>query len=194
MDAAADLKNVGFLSGSVHVITPRSANVTAVSLRAQGVPVSRAESTAQAIHGGRTVVVVQTPLGTVKLAIAVLKRHQTNNSGLSEVRYEGYVGDTTFWLSSYFWLPLLLGNPFPFPTWLGWPLLAKDNPQKSASFGLPFLSKRAFPFSSMLGLKLLSDRRSIFSDFLGIPQLPKNEFPLSSLLGWPLLSRSGSRD
>lgn len=194
LDAAADLKKVGFPSGSVHVVEPQSANVTAASLRAQGVSASRAESTAEAIHGGRTLVIAETPLGTVKLATSVLNRHQPNNSGLSEVRYEGYVGDDTFWLSSYFRLPLLLSNPFPFSTWLRLPLLAKDNPHKSHSFGLPLLSKRAFPFSSMLGLKLLSDRRSIFSDVLGIPQLSKNEFPLSSLFGWRLLSRSGSRD
>ena len=193
LDAAAELKKVGFRDGSVSVVSPQSADMTATSLRAQGISASRAESTAEAIRDGRSLVIVETPLGTVKLATTVLNRHQPNNSGLSEVHYEGYVADETTWFSFNFRFPLLLSNPFPFSTLLGLPLLLKDNPEKTKSFGLSLLSKREFPFSSMLGLKLLSDNQSIFSGLFGFPQLSKNEFPLSSMLGLPLLTRSSPR-
>jgi hypothetical protein len=194
LEAVADLKEAGFLDSFVRVVSPQSSDVTAASLRAQGVASVRAESTANAIHGGRTLVIVETLLGTAKLATMVLNRHQPNNSGISEVRYEGYVADDSTWFSSLFGLPTLLSNPFPFSSWFGWPLLLKDNPEKTGSFGVPLLSKRQFPFSSALGLKLLSDNQSIFSGLFGIPQLSKNEFPFSSMLGLPLLTRSNSRD
>jgi hypothetical protein len=189
--AAADLKDVGFQDNFVRIVSSHSSDVSAASLRAQGVSAARAESTAEAIHDGRTLVIVETLLGTAKLATVVLNRHQPNNSGISEVRYEGYSADESTWFSSLFGLPTLLSNPFPFSSWFGLPLLLKDNPEKTKSFGLALLSKSEFPFSGALGLKLLSDNQSIFSGLFGFPQLSKNEFPLSSLLGLKLLSRSG---
>jgi hypothetical protein len=187
--AAADLQAAGFPAGSVHTVTPHSGDVTARSLRARGISAVRAESTAEAVHEGRTLVIVETPLGTAKLAMAVLNRHHPNNSGISEVRYEGYVGDDTYWFSSLFRMPLLLKDQFPLSNWLGWPLLLKDNPNKTRSFGINFLSKNEFPLSSALGWKLLSDNEAPFSSLFGFKQLSKNEFPLSSLFGWRLLSK-----
>jgi hypothetical protein len=193
MEAAEDLKKAGFRAGSVHVFTPESAEVSAKTLIDHGIWPSRAASTADAIHDGRSLVVVETPLGTAKQATVVLNRHRPNNSGISEVQYEGYIADETTYFSAIFRMPLLLKNEFPFSSWLGMPLLLKDNPDKIRSFGMPFLSKKEFPFSSALGLKLLSDNQSIFSGLFGFPQLSKNEFPLSSMLGLPLLLKSGPR-
>lgn len=155
MDAAADLKKSGFPEGFVHVVASQASGVSAKSLVEQGINPVRAESTAEAILEGRSLVIVETPLGTAKLATMVLNRHQPNNSGISEVRYEGYVADETTFFSSNFRFPLLLKNAFPFSSWLGLALLLKDNPEKTRSFGMPFLSGKEFPFSSMLGLPLL---------------------------------------
>lgn len=187
--AAADLKASGFPETFVRIVGPQSAGVSADFLAEHGVNPVRAQSTAEAVQNGRSLVIVETPLGTAKLATFVLNSHQQSNSGVSEVRYEGFVADEKFFFSSRFSLPLLLRNPFPFSSWLGLPLLSRRS-QKSGSFGLPFLSKNAFPFSSLFGLKLLSNNQSIFSGLFGFPQLSKNEFPLSSMLGMPLLTRS----
>jgi hypothetical protein len=192
-EAADDLKKAGFPAGGIHVFTPESPDVSAKTLTAHGIWPTRAAGTAEAIHDGRSLVVVETPLGTAKLATVVLNRHRPNNSGISEVQYEGYIADETTMFSSTFRIPLLLSSLFPFSNFLGLPLLAKDNPDKTSSFGIPFLSKKEFPFSSLLGLKQLIDNQSIFSGLFGFPQLSKTEFPLSSIFGLPLLIKSGPR-
>jgi hypothetical protein len=187
--AASDLKKVGFRDRSLHVVSQMSGPVTPAALTKKGISPIRADAYAQSIEDGRTLVIVETPLGSAKLATQILDRHHPNNSGVSQVNYEGYIGDESTPVSSHLRLPLLLKNAFPFSSFFGLPLLLKDEPNKTTSFGFPLLMKQPFPFSSLFGLKMLTQSSTPFSDFFGLPTLSKDKFPLSSALGIPLLSK-----
>ena len=169
--AADDLARAGFGPGYTALVESASGFVSAKSLVKKGIQKNHAESYADAIRQGGTLVIVDGPLGFAKRATEVLAKASPGEAGATETQYEGDLWDDGTPASSALSIPVLIDSNTTFSSWFGLSLLSRKQTANS-SFGLPLLSRKQSP-NSTFGFPLLSKNQTAKSTF-GIPLLTKS--------------------
>jgi hypothetical protein len=185
------LKAEGFPGRSYAMISPAAeeggTGNLVEALRAGKLLAEHADFYAQHLADGYSLVVVQPPFGSLKLAERVL----ITNGALTIKHDDPYVKglDRPMWrrpapLSEFFGFSPLSDSPAPtFEKW-GWSLLSRGPSFLSRSF--PPLTRPNFALTGWLGL--LSRSGAPLSGMFGLPTLSNKAAPLSGMAGLPLLS------
>jgi hypothetical protein len=150
--AAGELKAAGFRDAVVSVIDKTAAEVTAATLVQKGVSEARAESYAAEVSQGKTLVLVEAPVGAGPTAKTILERSRPGDTGEPVAEYEiappkaatrgvatrgattttsgtaASITDDPAPLSKRAGWRLLLDNPTPLSSWLNLPVLTGEKP------------------------------------------------------------------
>ena len=86
--AVGDLKAAGFRDAVISVIDKTAAEVTAASLAQKGVSKARAETYAAEVSEGKTLVLVEAPVGAGPTAKTILDRNRPGDTGEPAAEYE----------------------------------------------------------------------------------------------------------
>jgi len=148
---------------------------------------SHAESYADRLAQGGSLVLVHAPFGSAVKAELLMDDHAPIGTGIKEEREPEITWDDAAPLSSALRMPVLTRVELPVETLSGVPSLTHGPAFLSNLFGLPLLSRGTGGKSSSFGLPLLSG--STTSSRLGLPLLWQNPTPLSSLLRLPVLKK-----
>jgi hypothetical protein len=190
--AAKEVKGLGYGDSEVFVCGP-SAGATkadlAASLSQAGVGKEDADSCADEVLKGRSIVIAHAAFGGGAKVTAALDRFDPiaapavngaaakKANGTSKPRGPVFTGETKLDeaapLSSYFKWPTLLNSATPFSDWLNFPTLREFNSSIR-------LSDNAAPLSSSLGLPVLKDDPTPLSSKMGWEVLKDDPTPLSS--------------
>ena len=222
--AAAELAQAKYDKRDIHLIGPDAAGADAGGddslldrLKQAGITGSHADTYAERIRQGGTLLSVAAYFGKAAMVTAVLDKHGPAETGLAEQGYEKVPADPAAPLSSYLGWRVLLDDPAPLSKALRLPTLTRqrtrrrpdaalaDNPAPfsraikqpvltnrpailSARFGWRVLWDNAAPLSRRIGMPVLSREQKLPGARLGLPLLSRNAAPFSRLLGLKVLS------
>jgi len=170
--AVTHLRAWGFAADVITLVTPSTVSGDPADAVAAGNVLKReAEVYAREIRAGRSLVSIQAPFGTGRIATDILDRAGPVASAVVPTQDRIPPWDDAAPLSSMLWLPTIVRHPAPF----------------SAFWVLPLLAWKGRTLGSLLGFAELSPRRPMTSS-LGLPLLGGSAAPFSSLLHLPLLA------
>ena len=197
--AVEELKRTGFDDSAIHVIAPADRDASdaepaampddelMASIAQGGVVATHAAAYADAVRRGETLVSVRAPFGCAATVTSILDKFDPTETGLGDQGYGYPPPDPATPLSSAFRWTVLIDDPTPLSSWLGWPTLSARQPLRKPDRDL---IDNPAPLSKAVGMPLLSDKPAPLSRRLGWQLLLGNPAPLSTRLGWPLLSGS----
>lgn len=212
--AAADtaLADSGFKRRRlVPAASDRAAATTAVDAAiADGfLPKVQRKAMVAALGQGSTIVSVQTVFGTGQTASRLLDSNGGTAPPDAQVRSSDPtpLSDTFGWpvltterpktplaagwsLSGKFNWPLLINNPAPLSSMIGWKTILPRLTDWRQSFGLSLLISKAAPLSSLFGMGLLKTPPRPWTQSFGQQLLTDDPTPLSSNLNLPVLTKS----
>jgi hypothetical protein len=150
---------------------------------------SHAESYADRLVKGESLVAVQAPFGTALKVAKIMDRYEPVSEGIAAPPDKlDFWWDDAAPLSSAFQMPVLSRMGLTFETLTGISSLTKGSGFISKWFGMPLLSPGSAKKNSSMGLPLLSSSPTPLSSSIGMGTLSHNPTPLSSMLGLKVLS------
>jgi hypothetical protein len=152
---------------------------------------SHAETYADRLTKGKTLVMVYALFGTAQRAINVMDSYGPVEQGIADASAsDDYKWDDAAPLSSALRMPVLTKRLHPAEMVMGLPSLTKGTAFLSDWLGIALLKSGSAKKSSSFGMSLLSNSATPLSSALGMKTLSNNPTPLSSLFGMSVLRRS----
>jgi hypothetical protein len=151
---------------------------------------SHAETYADRLTKGKSMVLVHAPFSTGRHANHILDSHEPSGAGIADT-YHGsdFEWDDAAPLSSMLRMPVLLGDKLPAETLTGIGSLTKGKAFLSNLLGIPLLKAGLQHSTSSLGLPLLSRNATPLSSLFGMRSISQSATPLSSMFGLPTLTK-----
>jgi hypothetical protein len=195
--AAAQLRSEGY--EHVHLFTGPAGKASAsaalrtaliADMLAAHIWKSHAETYAERLTKGKSMVLVHAPFSTGRHANYVLDSYEPTGSGIA-VTDHGWdmKWDDAAPLSSMLRMPVLSKNSLPAETLSGIASLTKGTAFLSNLLGIPVLKSGLQHSTSSMGLPLLSGNATPLSSLFGMRTISHSATPLSSLFGLPTLTK-----
>jgi hypothetical protein len=150
---------------------------------------SHAETYANQMAKGGSLVLVHAPFGSAVNAMRILDAHNPSGKGIQSPQEPMLKWDSGAPLSSALAMPVLTNITHPFETVTGFSSLSKGKAFLSTLLGIPLLSRGLEHRTSSFGIPLLSRGKHHSNSSMGLPMLSRSPTPLSSMLGIKLLTR-----
>ena len=206
--AAEELRKAGYDGRDVNLVGPGPDGAGGAAgedllarIKQGGVVGGHADTYAERIGRGETLVSVVAHFGYALQATTILEKHGPAHTGLPEQDYERMPPDPAAPLSSKMGWRVLLDDPAPLSRALRLPLLTRRQGPRRADVTLvddpapfsraikqPVLTERPTILSSRFGWRVLLGDPAPLSRRTGMPVLSKEQSPPPARMGLPLLS------
>ena len=163
-------------------------NALVASMMKANVWKSHAETYADRLSKGKSLVLVHAPFGTANKATKVMESYQPTEAGIVEPdQHPEMKWEDAAPFSSILKLPILSKNRHPAETFSGISSLTKGKAFLSTLIGMPLLSEGLTQRNTSIGMRLLSHSPTPLSSSIGMRTISQSATPLSSMLGLKVL-------
>jgi len=197
LTAVDQLKQSGLAESRISVFSKTTEGLSVEALTAAGVSGAEAEKYLGRVAAGETLVVADPLFGYGLAVTGILDSAGTSEVVETHMAFEGTEADKATPLSSALNIPVLLHNPTPLSTWMGWRTLSASPAPKasllheaaplSSGIGMKTLSGEAAPFTKLIGQKLLWGKAAPFSEKIGMKVLLDMAAPFSAKINMKTL-------